>query len=107
MKVTKEMINEKQLELGKKPVKFEVELTLEEIDFIRQSLQRFAEFQKEQAIETEKKSYYSDAEKIELIQKRGLATMKAEILSDKIWFNTNLNEDYLRPIRNLENQLED
>jgi hypothetical protein len=105
-KVTQQDVDNLEKELSTKEAKLDFKLTLKELDFIRQSLQRMAEFQKEEAIKLNNRAYYNASEKAERIAKRSQAMMTAEILADNLWEKTNLYKDYICPIRDMEWEME-
>lgn len=105
-KITQKDIDAKEIMLGSNEAILEFKLTLKDLNFIRQSLQRFAEFHKEEAIKINNKSYYDAEEKAERIAKRSQDMMTAEILADDLWEKTNLYKDYIKPIRDMEWELD-
>lgn len=101
-KVTQQDVDNLNKELSKNEARLDFKLTLKDLDFIRQSLQVMAEFQRKEAFEINEKSYLNTEEKNERIAKRSQAMMTAEILSHQIWENSNLYKEYISPIRDME-----
>lgn len=103
-KITQQDIDAKEIMLGSKDAQFK--MTLKDLRFIRESLQVMAEFQKKEAFKINEKTYLDPEEKAERIAKRSQAMMMAEILIEQIWENSNLYKELIRPIRDMEWELE-
>jgi len=104
-KVTQNDVDNLEKELNQKECDLGFNLTMGEMRLIRTALQNLVEFQKKETIEASKKSYMTP-ERMEKVKiERGQTILECEILNDKIWNESDLYDNCLVKIRELERKM--
>ena len=105
-KITQQDVDKLEKELRQNKCELRFELNMAEMGLIRTALQNLVEFQKKETIEASKKSYMTPERMEKVKLERGQTILECELLSDKIWNETDLYENCIAKIRDLEWQLE-
>jgi hypothetical protein len=101
-KITQNDVDKLEKELNQKECDLRFNLTMGEMRLIRTALQNLVEFQKKETIEASKKSYMTPERMDEVKTSRGQTILECELLNDKIWYESDLYENCIVKIRDLE-----